>query len=182
MASNKSQRGFTLVELVITVTIAVILMTIAVPSFQDVMRANRLATSVNNIVVATAYAKSEAITRGLRVSVCPSTTINDPSPVCDVSGNWSAGWITFVDGGTRLIVDGSDQVLRVGQPDSSGVTISAPLAYQQGVSINAMGGSVDDADALLDGEIQVMVDGEPRCLDFNNLARAKIERAICQMD
>ena len=56
----------------ITLAIAVILLTIGVPSFNTAIKNNRLTTATNDLVAVLNLARSEAVTRGLRVTVCKS--------------------------------------------------------------------------------------------------------------
>lgn len=88
------QSGFTLVELMITLSIAVILLTVGVPSFSTMIQNNRLTSNTNDLVSALNLARSEAVTRGVRVTVCKSS---DQS-TCDTSTTgWEQGWIIFTD-------------------------------------------------------------------------------------
>jgi type IV fimbrial biogenesis protein FimT len=88
----KNLRGFTIIELMITVVIASILLTIGVPSFQNLIRENRLATQANEFITALNMARSEAIRRGQNVTV----TAN--------GGNWNNGWVvTTIDPATAAV-------------------------------------------------------------------------------
>lgn len=117
--ANTLQHGLSLIELLVTLSIAVILLTIGVPSFVDMINSNTATSYANDLLADLNYARSEAITRGARVTVCHS---NDAS-TC--SGGWSNGWIVFANvnesgatgQGTR---DGDDEVLRVHAALSSG--------------------------------------------------------------
>jgi len=83
--------GFTLVELIITVFVASILFTVAVPSFQDTIRQNRLTTQANELITALNLARSEAIRRSQNVTVTPKV------------GGWNFGWvIESIDPATGL--------------------------------------------------------------------------------
>ncbi len=101
---KNSNRGFTLIEMMITIAIAAILLTVAVPSFQHSMRGNRLTTEANELFSAMSLARSEAIKRGTSITVCASS---DQS-ACSNSTNWATGWIVFVDKNADLSRDGTD--------------------------------------------------------------------------
>ncbi len=113
--------GFTLIELLVTISIAVILMTVAVPGFQDFFRNNRLASQSNDLLASLALARSEAIRRGTRVTLCKSADPTAATPACSTSGTWAQGWIVFADiedgqngrPGTTGVINTNDQVIRV---------------------------------------------------------------------
>ena len=82
--------GFTLIELMITITLAAVVMGIGVPSYQEFVVKNRIQTQASEIRSSLAMARVEAIRRGLRVRVCPG------QDGC-VGANWDDGWNSFVD-------------------------------------------------------------------------------------
>lgn len=96
---KNTQTGFTLPELMITLLVASIVMTVAIPSFQDFIMKNRLTTQINQFITSINLARSEAIKRGETITLCSS---NDQS-TCTAS-TWESGWI---------VKDSSDEVLRV---------------------------------------------------------------------
>lgn len=74
---RRHARGFTLVELMITLAVAAILLVIAVPSFQNMIASNRLITTANELVGAINVARMEAIKRNNSTQFCSNTTANN---------------------------------------------------------------------------------------------------------
>ena len=93
--SNQAARGFTTVELLVTLAIAAIVLGLGIPSLRDFMTANRLTSNVNSMVALINYARSEAIARNQVVVICPKTNGAD---TCVNSQYWAEYEIlAFVD-------------------------------------------------------------------------------------
>lgn len=100
---RKHLLGLSLIELLVTLSIAVILLTIGVPSFTNMMASNTASSYANDLVADINYARSEAITRGMRVVVCKGTATAAGS-VCN-AGNWEDGWKVFEDCNGNQVVN-----------------------------------------------------------------------------
>lgn len=121
-----TQHGVTLIELIVGIAVAAILMAVAVPSWTAVVQANRAVAEANELVGALQLARSEAVKRGMRVSVCASANPTVASPTCSGSGNWSTGWIVFTDNtGTTGTKDGTDALIKIWDGISSGSSLVA---------------------------------------------------------
>jgi type IV fimbrial biogenesis protein FimT len=73
-ASASAALGFTLVELIVSVAVAAILTTVAVPSFRDLILTSRLSSSATDLIVAVGTARIEAIKRNASISVCTDSS------------------------------------------------------------------------------------------------------------
>lgn len=96
-APRRASRGFTLVELLITIALVAILTAIALPSFGTVIRNNRITTQTNDLISAFTLARNEAVTRSRGVSVCAADTRNGVPAECGDSSDWEHGWVVFID-------------------------------------------------------------------------------------
>ncbi len=117
-APGGRSRGLTLIELLVTLAVLVILLTVAVPGMRNFIKNNRLTAAANGLATTMALARSEAVRRGRPVTVCASAG----GTACDGAA-WADGWIVFVDQGTPGTVDGSDEIVRVFGDAGDGVTI-----------------------------------------------------------
>lgn len=104
------QSGFNLIELMIVVAIAAIGLSLALPSFIDAMARNRMASTGNEFIAATMYARTEALQRNAVSGVCASE--DDVS----CSGSWNDGWIVWADADRNGVL-GTGEVLRIGKLD-----------------------------------------------------------------
>lgn len=100
-----NNKGFTLVELMVTLVVATILVGIAAPSLISLYEANRADSEIRRIQQALQLARNHAISYGSRVTVCPTT-----GGVC--SNNWLGGFRVFTDGDTIGSFDGTDEIIK----------------------------------------------------------------------
>jgi len=99
----KKYSGFTLIELMITLAIVGILLMVGVPSLKTFMQGNQLIAASNELVSALHIARSESIKLSSRVSICDSSD----GKTCGGTGDWSNGWIVFVDANGDLVNTGA---------------------------------------------------------------------------
>ena len=137
----KNAAGFTLLELLTTVTIAGILVVIST-SFSGVVKNNVISSTVQEFVTALNLARSEAITRSARITMCKSDASVEPRQ-CVTDGNgsgWNQGWIVFVDvNNDQTVVNPGTNILRVYDTLAANIDFAGSANVQDFISYGSSG-------------------------------------------
>lgn len=96
------QRGFSLIELMLTLVIAAVLMGVTVPAFRGMVNSNRVIAQSNDIVAALNLARSEAITRNATITFCGAASATATS--CATTTTPWVAWVVL--NGSTLIRGG----------------------------------------------------------------------------
>ena len=172
----ENNKGFTLIELMVTIAIAGILVGIAIPNFTSIITSNRLTAGANELVTALNLARSEAVKRGIQVTVRRKSS---------TSSQWELGWDVFVDvngdetfsdnGNATLCETGEDCLLRTYDALPTGYTLrtSTGTTYQNYAAYLPSGLSnvaVSDTFRLCNGAGNTT----PRSITINSMGRARV--------
>jgi len=107
MLALDRNRGFTLMELLVTLAVVAIVASLAVPSFQNMIATQRVRSAANDLVASLNFARSEAVKRNATVTMTPA------------AGGWSDGW-TIASGGNALRVqDAVTGITLTGTPSAT---------------------------------------------------------------
>ncbi len=93
MVSRQNAGGFSLYELIITIGVVALVMSLGVPSFGRMLANHRLKVEVDALFHAVHLARKESVVRRRAVTLCPSSDGQNCVPGFD----WSDGWILFVN-------------------------------------------------------------------------------------
>ncbi|MGX9462385.1 GspH/FimT family pseudopilin [Shewanella sp. A14] len=90
---KKVPAGFTLIEIMVTVVIAAILITVAAPSLNSLYENARVKNNIEKIHDIFVFARNQAINYGMTVYVCSFSTTTS----CGTTTDWSNGVRVFVE-------------------------------------------------------------------------------------
>lgn len=103
---NTSQRGFTLIEMMVTLTVLAIMLGLGVPSFRNFIAGQKVKSASHDLMTALVLARSEAIKRNAEVTIAPIT-----------ANTWVSGWTVKAASSATTVHE---------QQALSGVTITSP--------------------------------------------------------
>lgn len=122
MSKITKSLGFTMMELIVTISIVSILVGIALPSFTSIISSTRLTTYANELVASLNLARSEAVKRGVQVSIRRKG---------NASQNWDSGWDIFTDMDGDGVLDAADTLLKTYPALTNGFTLRTGTAGYQ---------------------------------------------------
>lgn len=106
----RSQNGFTLYELLITVLVIGVILTIGVPNMREFTRNSRITATANDLHASFQLARSEAARGRTNISICASNNSMSVTPDC--AGTFDDGWIVFIDTNGDIVRDAGENVIR----------------------------------------------------------------------
>lgn len=138
--------GFTTVELLVTIAIAAILLTLAVPSMRTLIQNMRITSQANDLISDINFARSEAIRRSANVTICQSTDSTAASPTCSTAGtDWKIGRIIFIDSNSDGQHASTEELLRIREPldGNNTLTSAANLVVYARTGATTAGAKID---------------------------------------
>lgn len=162
--------GFSLIELMVTLSIAVILLGVAVPNFRTLIQNQQMTTTVNDLFAAINLTRAEAIQRGRRVDLVPA----------DADGKgWATGWIVFVDDNNNRRPDAGETIIFSHDAVQPGMAVTS--AFTDGIApfyiaYSATGRTRTNANSQQPqlGTLSFTLDGNVRRIKINFLGRPRV--------
>ncbi len=161
-------RGMTLIEVLVTVSVLAILLAVGVPAFNQFVVSNRLSAYSSDMLSTLTLARSEAIKRNSRVVLCKSAD----GESCAGAGSWNQGWIVFADPNNNANRDAGEPTVYKVAALQSGYAFDGVNGFVSSVSYDAQGGATQAGTVTLcppapaasgqGREIVVSASGRPR--------------------
>jgi type IV fimbrial biogenesis protein FimT len=168
------KNGFTLLELMVTLAIASILISVGVPGFRNVIMDNRLVNHANQFVTSVNLARSSAVRFQRNATICASANFDAALPTCSGGSNWSQGWIVWVDKDRDDATD-TNEIITVHEPLNGSVTLTSGAAGRFSYDARGFGTTAADDMTLCDNR-----DSETgRVIKVNNVGRTSVTRQTC---
>jgi len=168
--------GFSLIELLVALSVMAILVGVAIPAYSNMLTSHRLTSQSNAFLSTLHLARSEAIKRNGRVVVCKSSS----GESCASGGDWEQGWIVFHDINNNASLDDGEDLLRRGQALAEGFFMTGKPSVAAYVSYTPLGLTKKTSGAFQAGTIKLCRSGtsggEARQVVINITGRSRIDK------
>lgn len=171
----KSCQGFTLLELMVAITLLGVLLGIGIPSFNETIRNNRTVAQTNEFITALNLARSEASKRGLPVAICAA---NAAQTACAsaAANNWMNGWLVFTDQGATVgAIDAGEPILQTSRAVTNGLQLTS-----NNIGFVRFGPSGSaNANAIFGLQHQGCTGNNRRRIEIIPTGRANLSKVVC---
>lgn len=164
------QKGYTLAELMVGLAIAAVLAAFAVPGVAGLLREANLSSATNELLGSLYFARSEAVKRKTRVTLCSSLSGSD----CTRATGWGGGWIVFEDADGNALRSETEQILLVAHGPSATLAITGSQPVKDYVSYVPSGETRLRGGGLQMGTITICDRGAGKQIVISATGRARV--------
>lgn len=159
----------------VVIAIGLVLTAISIPYVAGMLRASSLSTQAQEFMSTLNYARSEAIKRNQRVTICKSADGLE----CTTDDGWEQGWIVFVDVENSATVADPDDILRVNGPMGSELTLTGNTPVSNYVSYVGRGEPQRLTGAFLAGTLTLCRQDRGVKMVIARTGRVRTENTTC---
>ena len=171
---TRREGGFTLLELMVTIGVLGVVLSIGVPSYRQIVMDNRLASQANLFATSIKLARSNAVKFQRSGMVCSSSNFDAALPTCSSSADWSNGWIVWVDKDRDAATD-ANEIISVFGPVHEALELKSVSANRFSFDARGFGTAAAGELTLCDSRSGEM----GRVIIVNATGRTNISRQEC---
>ncbi len=182
MSSQKrqAQSGFSLLEALVVLALIAVLLGLAVPGLAGMRQRHALQADAQALWSSLVLARSQALERQQRVMLCPTSANSANLAIldCDASGDWSRGWLVFVDGNQDGQRQSDERLLQRVADLGQGTRLQGNATVRKGAGYGADGRSESATGAFLAGTLSLCRAGLTEAWEvvINALGRPRLQR------
>ena len=173
---NHACAGLTFIEVLVALGVALVLMAVSAPYMMGMYRNASMSTMAHEYLTTLSYARSEAIKRHQRVTVCKSAD----GATCTTSGGWEQGWIVFVDVDNAAQVADPADILRSRGPLRGETTLTGNMPVRNYVSYVGNGSTQYVSGAFQAGTLTLCRQDRGVKFVLARAGRVRTEQTTCQ--
>ena len=166
--------GFTLLEALVVLALVGVLVALAAPSVSGMRARHQLQAQAEGLLDSLVLARSEALRRQQRVTLCPRTRDN----ACDASAAWQNGWLVFVDANDNAQREADEPLIEVHGDVPPAVRMGVASTVKGYFSYGSEGRSQSTGGAFMAGTWRFCLASEPEGWQVvsNALGKPRIEK------
>lgn len=147
IGNNLRTAGFTLLEALVVMALLGVMVSLAAPAMSALRQQHQLQAQAEGLLSSLVLARSEAVRRQQRVSVCARAS----DRACDASGVWQQGWVVFADANDNTQLDAGEALIEVHAAVPTPLHLTATSTGKAYFAYNAEGRSATPNGAFMAG-------------------------------
>jgi len=172
-------RGFTLLEVLVVLAVLAVLLSLAAPSLQGLRQKHQMQSQAEQLQASLLLARSEALRRQQRVTLCVREPSAGGGPDCASSGTWAQGWVMFVDANDTGRREANETVLQLHGALPGFLTLQGNALVDRYISYGPQGRSQTTTGAFQAGTLTLCGTGHAHVwrVVINAVGKSRLERA-----
>lgn len=147
LSQHRASPGFTLLEALVVVALLALLVAMGAPAMSDLRQRHQLQAQAEGFLSSLMLARSEALRRQQRVTLCARAQSGD----CDAGGDWQQGWLVFADPNDNAVHDEGEAVIETHPALPPGIALTVTNTVKGYFSYGSEGRSLSVNGAFMAG-------------------------------